>query len=160
MTIPRVYYEFVMSWRNHHASIAPVANGVFRGITSYVDGYSDIVGITKRAYAVMSERVWTGNYGKGLRRDHIKSAREFQEVLLTHPDLTYETFCALVADYGRCIVCTADENPSKKAGYGNAYKDEDVLWLAKTVSSHSSFAVPVGKKMVEVYKSAKAKEEE
>jgi hypothetical protein len=153
--LPRVFHDMVTAWRNGADQIPKLLNGTFRGITNFMPGYWTIVGVTKQAYAVMDSRGWRGNFAKDLRRDHIKSGRAFQQHLLDHP-VTYAGFCELVADFGRCVVCTKEENPARSAGYGHTYQNSDILWLAQPIDTAMSMAVPTTKAMADALKTAEA----
>ena len=155
MTPPKVFHDLVTVWRDGIGEAPKVANGTFRGITNFMPGYWTIVGVTRNALAIMESRGWRGNFAKDLRRDHIKSGRDFQQLL--HDQATsYAEFCEMVADYGRCIVCTKAENPPRTAGYGNTYTDADILWLPQPVDTATSMAIPTTREMAAHFTAAKA----
>lgn len=149
---PRVFYDLVETLRHGQDEIPAIQNGVFRGITNFMPGFWTLVGVTKNALRRMEATGWNGNFAKGLRRDHIKSAHLFQKVLLTRHH-TYEEFLALVADYGRCVLCTGDENPPRSAGYGNTYTDADILWLSDPVCTSREMSIKTTKARIALFKS-------
>jgi hypothetical protein len=148
---PKVFHDLVNAWRNGADQIPKLVNGTFRGITNAMPGYWTVVGITRKALEEMASSGWRS--AAGLRRDHIKSGRDFQQRLLDHA-VTYDEFCDLVADYGRCIVCTKAENPARTAGYGNAYHDADIRWLSRPVDTSTSMTVPTTRVMTDLFRSA------
>ena len=154
MQPPKVFHDIIAAWRAGIGETPKLANGTFRGITSWMPGYWTIVGITRNALAVMEARGFSGDFAKDLRRDHIKSGKEFQQRMLGEPT-SYAEFCDLVADYGRVIVCTKAENPPHVAGYGNRYTDADIVWLAEPIETSSSIAVPANKRTAALFKTAK-----
>jgi hypothetical protein len=131
---PKIFHDLVVAWRAGAAQSPEYVTNLFSSITLYMPGYWNIVGVTKRAHALMEARGWAGDFTKGLRRDHAKSRQDFQKRLLDQ-STTYPEFVELVADYGRCILCTIDENPPRTAGYGNTYQDDDVLWLPEPIET-------------------------
>lgn len=127
---PPVYHQLIEALRAGQGQIDGKLNGTFRGITNCMPGYWTVVGVTRDALAQMAATGWQGDFTKDLRRDHMKPAREFQSLLMAKP-YTYERFVDLVADYGRCVVCTKIQNPPNKAGFGFKYFDKDTIFLPK-----------------------------
>lgn len=92
-----------------------------------------------------------GQAGRHEWRDHIKSVHSFQKMLFARHH-TYEEFLALVADYGRCVLCTCDENPARSAGYGNTYTVADILWLKGPVCTAREMSIKTTKARVALFK--------
>jgi hypothetical protein len=150
------YHELLSVVHRHRTMLKNSLNGVLRGTTNVMCGYWRVVGVTKMALEQMKERGWKGQYAKGLRRDHIKSARKFQSQLFDREEFpSWDEFGTLVADYGDCVITTKDENPPQTEGYGHSYVESDVMWLSAPFDTHSSIGVPEGR-MFERYQSASA----
>lgn len=148
---PRVFFDLVETLRQGQDQIPAIQNGVFRGITNSMPGFWTLAGVTINALRQMEATGWKGNFAKGLKRDHIKSAHSFQKLLLSRRH-TYEEFLALVADYGRCVLCTGAENPPKAAGYGNTYTDADVVWLDNPICTSREMSIKTTKARVALFK--------
>jgi hypothetical protein len=127
-------------------------NGTFRGITNCMPGYWTIVGVTRAALAQMPASGWQGDVKKGLRSDHMKSAREFQSLLMSEP-CTYGRFVDLVADYGRCVICTKAQNPPHKAGFGFTYFERDIHFLQQPFDTAQEVSVKAGKTRAQMFAS-------
>jgi hypothetical protein len=149
----KVFHELTAVLRQGSADVKDRQNGIFRGITNSMPGYWTIVGVTRKALEIMSVRNWRGEFTKDLRRDHMKSGRQFQEILMTQ-QVTYEDFCQLVEDYGRCVVCTSKENPPRTAGYGHTYFDSDIVWLPKPLETSTSMTVPATRATASMFRAA------
>lgn len=155
MTTLRVYYEMIQALRAGQNTISKTAlNQAFRGITNTMQGYWNIVGVTRQAKEVMDNSGWKKNFAKGLVRDHMKSAKEFQDILMSS-DVSFEEFETLVADYGRVVVVTKAQNPYNEVAYGNTYHNEDILYLNNPLESALGFGVPVTKTAQVNFKEAK-----
>jgi hypothetical protein len=125
---PPVFHELIEALRLGQQQIPDILGTTFRGVTNFMPGYWNVVGVTYDALAQMAATGWRGDFMKGLRRDHMKSVKEFQSLLMAAP-CTYDRFVDLVADYGRCVICTKAQNPPDRAGYGYAYAESDIAFL-------------------------------
>lgn len=149
---PPVYHQLIEALRAGQGQIKGKLNGTFRGITNCMPGYWTVVGVTRDALAHMAATGWQGDFIKGLRRDHMKSAREFQSLLMAEP-FTYERFVDLVADYGRCIICTKAQNPPHRAGYNFTYFDSDIRFLPQPFDTAQVFSVKGSKTKAQLFAS-------
>ncbi len=149
---PPVFHKLIEALRVGQAQMNGKVNGTFRGITNCMPGYWTVVGITRAALAQMAATGWQGDFMKGLRRDHMKSAREFQSLLMDKP-CTYESFVDLVADYGRCIICTKAQNPPHKAGFGFKFFEGDVLFLSQPFDTAQEVSVKASKTRAQTFAS-------
>jgi len=125
---PKVFHKLIIQLSENRTESKKYENQIFRGITNVMPGYWTIVGVTREALSIMESRGWVGNFTKGLRRDHIKSAKSFQEIMLSN-SYSYEEFVALTQEYGKCVLCTKSQNPPNRAGFGNAFGEKDVVWI-------------------------------
>ena len=114
-------------------------------------GFCTLVGVTVNALRQMEAPGLQVNFAKDPRRDHIKSAHSFQKVLLARHH-TYEEFLELVADHGRCVLCTGAENPSKAAGYGNTYTHADIVWFGEPICTSQEMSIKTTKARVALFK--------
>lgn len=128
MTPPPVYHNLIEALRVGQGQIPRILGTTFRGVTNFMPGYWNVVGVTRDALAQMAATGWQGDFMKGLRRDHMKSVKDFRALLMAKP-CTYDQFVELVADYGRCVICTKAQNPSHGAGFGFKFFESDVIFL-------------------------------
>jgi len=149
-----MFHEMVETLRKNKEQFPVMENGIFRGIMGTTPGFWTLAGVTKNAMAHMEAAGWTGNYTKGLRRDHIKPVREFQYILMSR-EHSYDEFVALVKEYGQCVLCTKAENPSKGAGYGVTYTDADVIWIDAPFDTVEEISVRATKARAALFKNNK-----
>jgi hypothetical protein len=128
LTPPPVFYDLIEALRLGQKQIPKILGATFRGVTNFMPGYWNVVGVTRDALAQMAAVGWEGEFMEGLSRDHMKSVKDFQSELMKKP-CTYKRFTDLVADYGRCIICTKAQNTRKGAGFGTTYFEKDIIFL-------------------------------
>lgn len=149
---PPVFHELIEALRFGQRQIPDILGTTFRGVTNFMPGYWNVVGVTRDALAQMATTGWQGDFMKGLRRDHMKSVKNFQSLLMSAP-CTYERFVDLVADYGRCIICTKAQNPPDRAGYGSTYSESDILFLSQPFDTAQENSVRSSKSRAKLFAS-------
>jgi len=152
LTPPPVFYDLIEALRLGQKQIPDILGTTFRGVTNFMPGYWTVVGVTRDALAQMAATGWQGDFMKGLRRDHMKSVKDFQSLLMAEP-CTYERFVDLVADYGRCIICTKAQNPPDRAGFGSTYSESDILFLSQPFDTAQENSVRSSKSRAQVFAS-------
>ncbi len=152
MIPPPVYHNLIEALRVGQGQIPKILGTTFRGVTNFMPGYWNVIGVTRDALAQMAATGWQGDFMKGLRRDHMKSVKEFQALLMAKP-YTYEQFVDLVADYGRCVICTKAQNPPNSAGYGSKYSERDILFLPEPWDTAQENSVRSSKARAKIFES-------
>lgn len=125
---PQVFHKLILELYKNQKEAPKFINQIFRGITNIMPGYWTIVGVTHQAYELMNLREWKGEFTRDLRRDHMISARDFQTKLMSN-EYTYEEFVELTNEYGKCILCTKEQNPPRQAGFQFTYNENEIYLL-------------------------------
>lgn len=149
---PPVFHELIETLRLGQKQIPNILGATFRGVTNFMPGYWNVVGVTREALAQMAAAGWEGEFMEGLSRDHMKSVKDFQYELMKKP-CTYENFVDLVADYGRCIICTKAQNPPKGTGFGTRYFEKDIIFLPQPFDTAQENALRSSKTRAKLFAS-------
>jgi hypothetical protein len=150
----RIIYGLILSIKSEAENLQPdEAQLLLEGVTGWGKGFWRMDAASHRALAALAANDFDPT-GLKLNRDHTHARKEFYEEILTHPDLSFESFMELWEKYGRTILVTKDENPNRGSGFGKTYTEADIVLFDAPIHSHKDGTVPYRKAARETYRAA------